>query len=84
MIAYAFLQTRRLKRRGGKKESEDRRRNRACPLSGRRFSISSLGLHPSAALIVRNFSPTLVNRNCQSSARHGRDASERSAEGIPR
>src|SRR3546814_668754 len=36
MIAYAFLQARRLKAAGRKKESGGRRHNRACQLSDRR------------------------------------------------
>ncbi|GLS35786.1 hypothetical protein GCM10010869_13750 [Mesorhizobium tianshanense] len=35
MIAYAFLQSRRLKAAGRKKESQDRLRNQPCQLSGK-------------------------------------------------
>ena len=69
MIAYAFLQSRRLKAAGRKKESGDHRHNRACPPSGKPFSTFSHSLHPDAAPIVRNSLPDLANLNCQSSAR---------------
>jgi SRSO17 transposase len=44
MIAYAFLQSRRLKVAGRKKESGDRRYNQACPPSDRPYSTFSRGL----------------------------------------
>ena len=68
MIAYAFLQSRRLKAAGRKKESGDRRHNQACRQSGKQSSTSSHGLHPGDAPTVRNSSPTPPNINCQSSA----------------
>ena len=52
-----------------KKESGDRRHNRACRPSGKPSSTSSHGLHPGDAPTVRNSSPTPPNLNCQSSAR---------------
>ena len=58
MIAYAFLQSRRLKAAGRKKESGDHRHNRACRPSGKPSSTSSPGLHPGDARTVRNSSPT--------------------------
>ena len=45
MIAYAFLQSRRLKA-AGRKRSQDRRHNQACRPSGKRSSTSSHDLHP--------------------------------------
>ncbi len=68
MIAYAFLQSRRLKAAGRKKESGDRRHNRACRPSSRAFSTSSHGLRPDGVLIGKNSSPTPSSLNCQSSA----------------
>lgn len=60
MIAYAFLQTRRLEAAGGEKGPVDHRSNRACQLSGRRFSTSSRGRPrydaPTARRISRNMS----------------------------
>jgi len=58
MIAYAFLQSRRLKAAGRKKkEPGDRRHNRACPPSGRPFLISSRGRRPIDAHIATSHSP---------------------------
>ena len=68
MIAYAFLQSRRLKAAGRKKKSGDRRHNRACRPSGKPSSTSSHGLHPGDAPTARNSSPTPSKPNCQSSA----------------
>ena len=69
MIAYAFLQSRRLKAAGRKKESGARRHSRACQPSGKPSSTSSHGLHPGDARTVRNSSSTPANLNCQSSVR---------------
>jgi hypothetical protein len=53
MIAYAFLQSRRLKAAGRKKkESQDRHHNQACRPSGKRSSTSSHDLHPDNVLTV--------------------------------
>ena len=53
MIAYAFLQSRRLKAAGRKKKnSQDRHHNQACRPSGKRSSISSHDLHPDNVLTV--------------------------------
>ena len=69
MIAYAFLQIPPPQGRGTeKKESGDRRHNRACRPSGKPFSTSSHGLHPGDARTVRNSSSTTAKLNCQSSA----------------
>ena len=55
MIAYAFLQSRRLKSSGTeKKESRDRRHNQACRPSGKRSSTSSHDRHPDDALTAEN------------------------------
>src|SRR6202012_4773875 len=54
MIAYAFLQSRRLKAAGRKKESGDRHHNRACRPSGNPSSISSHALRPGSVLTVGN------------------------------
>ena len=65
MIAYAFLQSRRLKAADGKKELEDHRHNRACRPSGKPSSyLLPHARHPGSALTVRSSSP----KNCQSSA----------------
>jgi hypothetical protein len=70
MIAYAFLQSRRLKAVGRKKkESGGRRHNRACRPSGRPFSTSSRGLPQSDVRIVIGYSPNPSSLNCQSSAK---------------
>ena len=65
MIAYAFLQSRRLTAagRGG------RRHNRPCRPFGKPSSTSSCGLLQSGALIVRDSSPTRPNPKCQSSVK---------------
>src|SRR5829696_8786301 len=68
MIAYAFLQSRRLQAAGRKKESGDRHRNQACRPSGKLFSTSLHGLHPCDALTVRSFSRMPLIPKCQSSA----------------
>ncbi|OOC65415.1 hypothetical protein AS855_03510 [Brucella intermedia M86] len=54
MIAYAFLQARRLKAAGRKKESAVHRHNRACQLLDKPFSTSSRGHHPADARTVRS------------------------------
>ena len=69
MIAYAFLQSRRLKAAGRKKESGDRRRNRPCRPSGKLSLTSSHDLHPSDAPTTRKFSAIPPPTNCQSSVR---------------
>ena len=68
MIAYAFLQSCRLKAARRKKKSRDRRRNRACRPSGKQSSTSSHSLHPYDALTVRCSSQKPRNQKCQSSA----------------
>jgi SRSO17 transposase len=57
MIAYAFLQSRRLRAAGRKKESGDRRHNQPCRPSGKPSLTSSLGHHPSDVLIAISYSP---------------------------
>ncbi len=52
MIAYAFLQSRRLKAAGWKKEPQDHRLNPPCQPSGKRYSTSSRDRHPCAAHTV--------------------------------
>ena len=69
MIAYAFLQARRLKAAGRKKESAAHRHNRACQRLDKPFSTSSHGRHPADARTVRSCWHTPENLNCQSSAR---------------
>jgi hypothetical protein len=69
MIAYTFLQSRRLKAAGRKKKSGDHRHNRACQPSGRPFSTSSRDLPQSDVRIVIGCSPNPSSLNCQSSAR---------------
>ena len=70
MIAYAFLQSRRLKAAGRKKkESRNRRRNRACRQSGKRSSTSSHAPHHDDVLTVRCSSQKLQRKTCQSSVR---------------
>ena len=69
MIAYAFLQARRLKAAGRKKkESADRRLSPACRPSGKPFSTTSHEHHPCDAPIVISFSKKPMIRICQSSA----------------
>ena len=51
-----------------RKESGDRRHNRACRPSGKPSSTCSHGLHPGDAPTARNSSPTSSKPNCQSSA----------------
>ena len=69
MIAYAFLQSRRLKAAGRKKkESQDRHHNQACRLSGKRSSTSSHDLHPDNVLTVTCSLQISPNLKCQSSA----------------
>ena len=70
MIAYAFLQSRRLKAAGRKKkESQDRHHNQACRPSGKRSSTSSRDLHPDNVLTVTGSLHISPNQKCQSSAR---------------
>ena len=69
MIAYAFLQTRRLKAAGRKKESGDRRHNPACQRSDRPSSTSSHDRQPDDAHTVHCLLQTRSIRMCQSSAR---------------
>jgi SRSO17 transposase len=70
MIAYAFLQSRRLKAAGRKKKrrgtaaTTEHAGHQASP-----SSTSSHGLRPGDAPTVRNSSPAPSNLNCQSSAR---------------
>src|SRR3974390_2538699 len=70
MIAYAFLQSRRLKAAGRKKK---RRKTppptQACRPPGKPSSIFSRNRHSSDVLIVRSFSPSASGQICQSSAR---------------
>jgi hypothetical protein len=69
MIAYAFPPIPPPQSSGTeKKESGDRRHNRACRPSGKPSSTSSHGLHPGDAPTVRNSSPTPSKPNCQRSA----------------
>jgi SRSO17 transposase len=51
MIAYAFLQSRRLKAAGREKESGARRHNRVCQPSGKPSSTSLHGLHQGNAAL---------------------------------
>ena len=70
MIAYAFLQSRRLKAAGAeKKESGGRRLNRLCRPSGKLSSTLSRGQPICVARTVRSSSHTPSILNCQSSAR---------------
>ncbi|TCQ72950.1 DDE family transposase [Ochrobactrum sp. BH3] len=69
MIAYAFLQARRLKAAGRKKESAAHRHNRACERLEKPFSTSSRGRHQADARTVRSCWHTSENLNCQSSAK---------------
>ena len=70
MIAYAFLQSRRLKAAGRKKKNRGaRHHNRVCQLSGKPSSTSLHGLHQGDARTVRNSSSVPVKLNCQSSAK---------------
>jgi hypothetical protein len=70
MIAYLFLQSRRLKAAGRKKkESGDRRHNPACQRSDRPSSTSSSALHPDDAHTVISPLPSPSITFCQSSAR---------------
>ena len=62
MIAFAFLQTRRLKAAGRKKEPAGLRLSRACRLSGKPSSISSHDHHHSDARIVERASPRPAER----------------------
>lgn len=69
MIAYAFLQSRRLTAAGRKKESGDHRRNQACQPSGKPSSTSLLGPRRHAARIVTRRWIHPQHTICQSSAR---------------
>ena len=70
MIAFAFLQSRRLTAAGRKKkESVDRRRSRPCQPSGRQFSTSSCNHREPDAPTVTNPSGTQLREICQSSVR---------------
>ena len=70
MIAYAFLQSRRLKAaEREKKEPPDRHRSRQCQPSGKPSSTPSRDHHQNAALIVKSSSQNLQIKTCQSSAR---------------
>lgn len=69
MIAYAFLQFRRIKQRDGKKEPRDRHHNRPCRLSGKQSSTSSHHLYPDDVPTVTRSLLTSRNLNRQSSAR---------------
>lgn len=68
MIAYAFLQSRRLKAAGRKKEARDRHHNQACRPSGKRSSTSSLDLHLDDVLTVTDSLQISRSTKCQSSA----------------
>ena len=66
MIAYAFLQSRRLKAAGRKEKSGDHRRNRACRPSGKPSLTSSYALRLGNARTARDFSsrwPHLIRQN---------------------
>jgi len=69
MIAYAFLQSRRLKAAGRKKESQARRRNRACQPSGRQSSTCSHGPRRDDAHTSMNHLRQPHRLKCQSSAK---------------
>ena len=68
MIAYAFLQSRRLKAAGRKKKSQDRHHNQACRPSDKRSSTSSHDLHPDNVLTVTGSLQISPSLKCQSSA----------------
>ncbi len=69
MIAYAFLQSRRLKAAGRKKKNwGTAATTEHAGHQASRSSTSSHGLHPGDARTVRNSSSTPANLNCQSSA----------------
>jgi hypothetical protein len=69
MIAYAFLQSRRLKAAGRKKESGDRHRNPACQRLDRPSSTSSHARLPRDVHTASDCSPSPSNLKCQSSAK---------------
>ena len=76
MIAYAFLQSRRLKAAGRKKkESPDHPRNRPCQPSGKPSSTHSRNRHQYDALTVKNSSKNAQMKICQSNARFSVPAS---------
>ncbi len=65
MIAYAFLQSRRIKAAGRQKESRDRRHNRPCRPSVKPSSISSHGLRPCDVLAVRSLWRKMPTRSAK-------------------
>jgi SRSO17 transposase len=69
MIAFAFLQSRRLKAAGQKKGAGGHRRSRQCRPSGKPFSTSSCDHHQADALTAINSSASPLSKICQSSAR---------------
>jgi hypothetical protein len=69
IIAYAFLQSRRLAQAGRKKESQDHRHSRASRLSGRPSLITSHARHQPIALIAESRWKTCQSTFCQSSAK---------------
>lgn len=69
MIAYAFLQHRRLAQAGRKNESTDRRRSQVCRRYAKPSSISSFDRQLSDAHTAENESVKSCNPICQSSAK---------------
>jgi SRSO17 transposase len=66
MIAYAFLQSRRLEQARGKKESQARRRSQLCPPCDRQSLTALRSRHRCAAPIATGSSSSII---CQSSAK---------------
>lgn len=71
MMAYAFLQNRRISQAGRKKESSARRRNPACQQCAKQFLTTCHALHRSIVLIADVASPDLRPHFCQSNASPG-------------
>jgi SRSO17 transposase len=69
MVAYAFLQSRRLSVAGRKKETLVRRQNRRCPPLDRRSSTYLHGPRQPAAPTAMSGSPRAHPSACQSNAR---------------
>lgn len=68
MIAYAFLQSRRLAQAGREKKSQVHRHSRACQQSGKPFLITCQGRHRRIALIAESRWKTCQSDFYQSSA----------------
>jgi len=82
MIAYAFLQSRRLTAAGRKKEPPDRPRNQQCQPSGKPSSTPSRDHHQNADLIVKGSSQNSQKKFCQSGASAPGAISSASSRGV--